>query len=379
MQRQSTAKILDAFCLSNLRALRGSLKTSLFLPSLRLPVSSTPKHLYRTQTSCTRFIPRSIATILLAYVTNWTNPVPANAEISASAFLQPPMANMIKLQSLPAVIGHRGAKQAAPENTIASIRAAKLLGVSAVEVDVMLSKDDVLFIHHDNTLDRCTNGRGYLWDYSASELRQMDAGSHFVPRYSMESIPLLSELLLECKALGLGVNLEIKHATENGDDIPTAEEVVREQRLAEITCSFIRQLGPSIADPSKVFFSSFSIAALEVLASRLPEYQRAYLVEAIPDDWEGTLTRLQCISLNFNHKKCSREQVQSISAKVPCFTYTVNDATRAMELYAWGVSGVFSDCPKEILDALASASGSQAVHTSEPAPIALPMVPTLKA
>jgi glycerophosphoryl diester phosphodiesterase len=257
---------------------------------------------------------------------------------------------------LPAVIGHRGAKQSAPENTLASIREAKRLGVSVVEVDVMLSKDEVLFIHHDNTLDRCTDGKGYLWDHTAEKLRALDAGSHFSSLFANEPLPLLSELLLECRALGLGVNLEIKHATEHGGDIPNEEEKARERRLAEVTSSFIQQLGPTIAAPSKVLFSSFSIAALEVLAARLPSYQRSYLVEAIPDDWQQTYERLGCVSLNFNQRLCTREQVQAVSAKVPCFTYTVNDPQRAMELYAWGVSGVFSDCPKEILDCLSASS-----------------------
>ena len=52
-------------------------------------------------------------------------------------------------QQLPRVIGHRGAKAVAPENTLASIRAAKACGCSWVEVDVMLTKDKVPVIHHD--------------------------------------------------------------------------------------------------------------------------------------------------------------------------------------------------------------------------------------
>ena len=58
------------------------------------------------------------------------------------------------------VIGHRGAKMEAPENTLASVRRAKELGCTWVEVDVMLTKDKVPVIHHDNTLERCTNGQG---------------------------------------------------------------------------------------------------------------------------------------------------------------------------------------------------------------------------
>jgi hypothetical protein len=60
------------------------------------------------------------------------------------------------VQQLPRVIGHRGAKAVAPENTLASIRAAKACGCSWVEVDVMLTKDKVPVIHHDvSTLCVC--------------------------------------------------------------------------------------------------------------------------------------------------------------------------------------------------------------------------------
>jgi len=296
--------------------------------------------------------------VFLACVSTWSDPQETRADLTTQrSFLRPHRVTMLGTPSsapapLPPVIGHRGAKQIAPENTIASMRAAKQLGVGVVEVDVMLSKDDVLFIHHDNKLDRCTDGSGYLWDHTASELRGLDAGSHFSTRFAKEPLPMLSELLLECKALGLGVNLEIKHATDHGDEEPTAEEVARERRLAEVTSSFIRQLGHGLADPNKVFFSSFSVAALEVLAERLPEYKRSYLVCSIPTDWEETYQRLGCVSLNFDHKRCSRDEVVAVSSKVPCFSYTVNDASRAMELLSWGVSGVFSDCPKDIMDCI---------------------------
>eukprot|EP00961_Rhodomonas_salina_P194429 2624940-Rhodomonas_salina.2 len=284
-----------------------------------------------------------------------------------------------KSMLLPPVIGHRGAKQAAPENTIASLRAAKRLGVSVVEVDVMLSKDDVLFIHHDNKLDRCTDGKGYLWDHTAVELRNLDAGSHFSENFAKEPLPLLSELLLECKALGLGVNLEVKHATDLGEQVPNEEEKRRERRLAEVTCGFIRQLGHGIADPSKVFFSTFSVTALEVLAERLPEYRRSYLVVDIPEDWEETYNKFGCVSLNFDHKRNTKEQIKECTSKVPCFTYTVNSVDRAMELYSWGVSGVFSDCPGDILACLEEAFNDATEYKALAAQNALPLTQALTA
>jgi glycerophosphoryl diester phosphodiesterase len=140
-------------------------------------------------------------------------------------------------RQLPQVIGHRGARAVAPENTLASIRAAKSLGCSWVEVDVMLTKDKVPVIHHDNTLNRCTNGEGNLWDYTVAELGQLDAGSHYdeasgfpATLYPGERIPTLTGLLQCCRDLELGLNLEVKHVTERAPQAPSP----REQKMEEV-------------------------------------------------------------------------------------------------------------------------------------------------
>ena len=83
---------------------------------------------------------------------------------------------------LPKVIGHRGAKGYAPENTLESIRTAADMGVEWVELDVKLTRDGVPVIFHDEDLARVTNGSGlmaetdyddikekkYCWNYSNS-------------------------------------------------------------------------------------------------------------------------------------------------------------------------------------------------------------------
>ena len=72
--------------------------------------------------------------------------------------------------ALSRVIGHRGARNRAPENTIAALRAAKELGCAWVEMDVMLTKDKIPVLHHDNDLARCTDGKGSLWDFTIDEI-----------------------------------------------------------------------------------------------------------------------------------------------------------------------------------------------------------------
>lgn len=86
------------------------------------------------------------------------------------------------MESLPEpfhVIAHRGASAYAPENTLPAFRRALELGAFEVELDVRLSRDGVLVLFHDETLDAKTNRRGPVGDYTAAQLRQTEIGSWF--------------------------------------------------------------------------------------------------------------------------------------------------------------------------------------------------------
>ena len=84
-----------------------------------------------------------------------------------------------KTLKLPKFIGHRGVKDLCPENTIESIAKAFELGLTYVEIDVKLSKDEVPILLHDDTLDRTTNGCGFPTKYNYEQLKKLDAGFFF--------------------------------------------------------------------------------------------------------------------------------------------------------------------------------------------------------
>ena len=73
--------------------------------------------------------------------------------------------------------GHRGDMAHAPENTLSGFRAALSLGVDMIETDVHMSSDGVLFLMHDDALDRTTDGSGLACQKTWKELSQLDAGS----------------------------------------------------------------------------------------------------------------------------------------------------------------------------------------------------------
>ncbi len=119
---------------------------------------------------------------------------------------------MSKKESLgrPLIMGHRGAMGHAPENTLASFKLAHEMGVDAVELDVHLSADGVLVVHHDETLERTTSGNGEISAMTLEQLRQLDAGAKFSKDYAGERIPTLEEVLTWAKGVELPVVIEFK-------------------------------------------------------------------------------------------------------------------------------------------------------------------------
>jgi glycerophosphoryl diester phosphodiesterase len=107
------------------------------------------------------------------------------------------------------VVGHRGAPNKAPENTLASFEAAIAIGVDAIELDVHFSRDGRLVVIHDATLERTTDGVGPVHERSLAELKTLDAGGWFDPRFAGERIPTFDEAL-DRIGRRTGLQVEIK-------------------------------------------------------------------------------------------------------------------------------------------------------------------------
>lgn len=73
------------------------------------------------------------------------------------------------------VWAHRGASGYAPENTLAAFQEAVDMGADGVELDIQLTKDGEMVVIHDETVDRTTNGKGWVKDYTFEDLRKLDA------------------------------------------------------------------------------------------------------------------------------------------------------------------------------------------------------------
>jgi glycerophosphoryl diester phosphodiesterase len=232
------------------------------------------------------------------------------------------------------VIGHRGAAARAPENTLAGLRCAKALGCSWVEFDVRLTADGAPVLCHDATLDRTTDRTGPVSARSLAAIRQCDAGSRFSPVFAGETMPTLDEALALAAELGLGVNIEIK--SDRGREYATAAAVADR----------VNRLGP--APPLCV--SSFLPAAVAVLRDLAPRLPRGILFRSVPSLWAEIAKRLGVAVIGASHRRLRPRRVAEIrAAGYPVAAFTVNDPARARQLFAWGVTSVFSDVPDMIL------------------------------
>ncbi len=119
--------------------------------------------------------------------------MPASAQSNFKFFepVQPPRSAQI--------MAHRGMHMLAPENSLKAILECATDYVEWAEIDVRLSKDGQHVIIHDDNLDRCTDGKGKVADFNLEELKQLDAGSWFAPRFKGTRLLTLNDLLVAAK------------------------------------------------------------------------------------------------------------------------------------------------------------------------------------
>ena len=233
----------------------------------------------------------------------------------------------------PRLIGHRGAAALAPENTLASIRAAAESGASWIEIDAKLARDGVPVLMHDATLERTTTSIGPVAALSSAELGRLDAGSKFHPRFTGEPIPTLAQCLAECRSLGLGLDLEIK--PDKGTEEATAAGVL----------AVLDKEGWTAADP--ILITSFRTKALRVIRDYAPTFQRGLLIWEFPEGWQDAARDLGAVTVISDQKslKAESDVARIVDGGWVAMTYTVNERPRAAELYGWGIDGIVTDDP----------------------------------
>ena len=237
--------------------------------------------------------------------------------------------------TLPPVIGHRGAAGHAPENTLAGLRKARDLGVGCVEFDVMLSADGTPFLFHDETLDRTTDGTGPLAGRRWDDIRSLDAGSWFGPGFAGEPVPSLHQALAVLGSLDLSANVELKPLPD------------QEAMTGVITAKTLQENWPANL-PAPVL-SSFSETALVAAGEQAPEFPRSLLVWEFPDDWKTRAETVGATAVHASRKHLTEAQAREVvGSGWSLRVYTVNESHEATRFFGWGAESLFTDFPDRI-------------------------------
>jgi len=235
----------------------------------------------------------------------------------------------------PRIIAHRGASRVAPENTLSAFRIAAQQGARACEFDVSLLGDGTPVMHHDGTLDRCTDGNGPLSALAAGDLAGIDSGSWCGPAFAGEPLATLDQGLELIDELGFLANLEMK--PHEAPPEPMAEAVARALKARPWT-------------RTRIVVSSFDLGALAALRRRMPDQPLAVLYEEPPADWPQALAALGASGLHIWRDFVTPGVLAAArEAGFHVRVYTVNDPA-SMAPHRAGLAGIITDHPPLYFD-----------------------------
>lgn len=237
------------------------------------------------------------------------------------------------------VVAHRGASGSAPENTMAAFHKAVIAGADMIELDVRLTKDFHIVVHHDRNVRRTTNGKGNICDLTLQQLRMFDAGSWFDPKFHRERIPTLREVMEFLLPTRVHLNIEVK--TDGDPRKRTRFEecvilIVMEKRFEE-----------------RAFVSSFDHKFLKRMNELFPDIKTGALYHPVRDARKKPSTicsRIGAGTFICKHTQLRRQMVTDAHHhKLVITTYGVNTPEHLEKVARLGVDAVVTDWPEKIL------------------------------
>jgi glycerophosphoryl diester phosphodiesterase len=261
----------------------------------------------------------------------------------------------------PIRLAHRGSRVLWPENTMLAFQGAVDLGYRYLELDVRVTADDVVVVHHDATLDRTTSGAGPLRNRTLAELLELDAAHHFQPdaryplRGSGERIPTLEQVLTTWPEVHVNIDLKAP-----GSEWPVAEVITRlgrqdsvmigsfsDRRVGRFRRITRGRVATSVGPTLAMRMWSASRLGRHV-THRAEAFQMPYAQRGFPID---------------------RRFVDAVHAsRAHVHVWTVNDADNMRRMLGLGVDGIITDRPdllNEVLEGVASGGDADPLGRDE--------------
>jgi len=230
----------------------------------------------------------------------------------------------------PRWIAHRGAGKLAPENTLTAFKLGASHGYRMFECDVKLSADNALFLLHDATLDRTSNGQGDARSMLWEGLSKLDAGSWHSPSYAGEPLASLEVIARYCLDNNFFLNIEIK---------PTPG---LEAETGTAVADAAARLWKNAAAPP--LLSSFQPASLRAAKQSQPKLPRGLLLDKLNPGWVDAALELDCVAVACNYRLWTEVTVRAaMQAGLRTLAYTANDEAAVHSLLELGVDGIITD------------------------------------
>jgi glycerophosphoryl diester phosphodiesterase len=272
------------------------------------------------------------------------------------------------------LIAHRGASNYAPEHTMAAYELALSQGADFVEPDLAVTKDGVLVCLHDDTLDRTTNAEDVFpdrfspdvkgrngekrWvanDFTLAEIKRLDAGRWFDPKYAGARVPTFDEMLARVREKpGVGVYPELKSPplyTGRGVD------------MAAIFVASVKTHGldrPESLRTTPVIIQSFDETTVRRMAVELPTVPRVFLTSRDEDTTDARLKEFSAFATGIAPEKALVARHPDLVARahalgltVTAWTFRADETTAFADvrdemahfLYTLGIDALFTNNP----------------------------------
>ena len=227
------------------------------------------------------------------------------------------------------VWGHRGAYDYAPENTLTSFQTAANMGADGVELDIQLTRDGEVVVIHDETVDRTSDGQGWVKDFTLSEIKKLNFNKRGITQPLFMEIPRLTEVFALLKPTPLKINVELKTGIVYYEDIGAKALEIAEK------CDII----------DRIVWSSFNHYSVQKLKQLCPEAETALLcsggILVTGEQCEKTGAKALHPHIKQLHYPGLTEECHARGIKVR--TWTVNSPEELRLALSLGVDGVFTN------------------------------------
>ncbi len=240
---------------------------------------------------------------------------------------------------MPLAIAHRGGAAEAPENTMRAFEYAVKLGFKYIETDIRMTKDKVLVIYHDKSVDRLTEGKGKISSLTWKQISKLRVAGEPIPRLeeALESFP------------DIYWNLDPKQSA----CVPPLAQLINDFDMAENICvgsffgprqKLIRRLVEketvTSASPFQVF--KIKLASFKKLSADIKELRQPKELQRPSNDFECLQVPLKFRGVNIVNEKFIQTAHQ---LGLHVHIWTIDEAKIMEQLLDWGVDGLITDAP----------------------------------